>query len=303
MHISRRSPAGERRPGFQEPPLPPSVREDPFQEYLVSPRHLAGSTAIGDPGLQPLRDLGWALHHDDLGNTYLSAPDHRIRLGYLPEGDDDGLWRISAYHDAFGSVRWAATFNDRTPTEFVTAFTTALAQAYTQGPDAYLHGATNEPDRAFTPMTAAGWQHHRRAWTDELTAPDSLARLTYEHLAPDHQSEIAGHQSRWWLRGGTGRRFPDWYATFTTHTPTQLITATTTAIVDPTPVTRYTRELSRLTRNHAQLTPIPPPVPTPLDVRRAQAARARTATTQRRRTAAPRPATPSATPAAGRRVR
>ncbi|MCC3773152.1 DUF317 domain-containing protein, partial [Streptomyces sp. UNOC14_S4] len=224
MHISRRSPVGGRRPGSQEPPLSPSVREDPFQEYLVSPRHLAGSTAIGDPGLQPLRDLGWALHHDDLGNTYVSAPDHRIRLGYLPEGDDDGLWRINAYDDSFGSVRWAATFNDRTPTEFVTAFTTALAQAYTQGPDTYLHGATNEPDQAFTPLTAADWQHDRRAWADELTAPDSLARLTYEHLAPDHQSEIAGHYSRWWLRGGAGHHYPDWYATFTTHTPTQLIT-------------------------------------------------------------------------------
>ncbi|WP_425543623.1 DUF317 domain-containing protein [Streptomyces luteireticuli] len=226
-----------------------------------------------------------------------------MRLGYLPEGDDDGLWRISAYDDAFGSVRWAATFNNRTPTEFVTAFTTALAQAYTQGPDTYLHGATNEPAQAFTPLTAVGWQHDRRAWTDELTAPDSLARLTYEHLAPDHQSEIAGHHSRWWLRGGTGRRYPDWYATFTTHTPTQLITATTTAIADPAPVTRCSRELSLLTRNHAQLTPIPPPIPTPLDVRRAHAARARTATTQRHGTATPRPAPPSATPAVGRRVR
>ncbi|MEU1819929.1 DUF317 domain-containing protein [Streptomyces roseifaciens] len=152
-------------------------------------------------------------------------------------------------------------------------------------------------------MTAAGWQHDRRGWTDELTAPDSLARLTYEHLAPDHQSEIAGHHSRWWLRGGTGRRFPDWYATFTTHTPTQLITATTTAIANPTPVTRYARELSLLTRNHAQLAPIAPPIPTPLDVRRAQAARARTATTQRPGTAAPSPAPLSPTAAAGRRAR
>ncbi|MEV4738759.1 DUF317 domain-containing protein [Streptomyces sp. NPDC049555] len=148
-----------------------------------------------------------------------------------------------------------------------------------------------------------GWQHDRHGWTDELTAPDNLARLTYEHLPPNHHSEIAGHQSRWWLRGGTGRRFPDWYATFTSHTPTQLITATTTAVVEPTPVTRYARELSPLTRKHAQLTPIPPPIPTPLDVRRAQAARARTATTQCHGTTAASPAPPSATPAAGRRVR
>lgn len=111
------------------------------------------------------------------------------------------------------------------------------------------------------------------------------------------------NDTRWYLWGGTSPNRPHWYATFSTRTPVHLITATTTALADPTPVTRYTGELSRFTRTHAQLTPIPPPIPTPLDVRRAQAARARTATTQRHGTPVSRPASPSATSTAGRRVR
>ncbi|GJF20965.1 hypothetical protein SHO565_15290 [Streptomyces sp. HO565] len=92
-------------------------------DVYVSPRHLARSTAVSDPGLDPLRNLGWDLHHDHLGNAYLTAPDGKVRLGYLPEGDDDGLWRINAYKDAFGPPAWGVCFNDSAPTEFVTAFT------------------------------------------------------------------------------------------------------------------------------------------------------------------------------------
>ncbi|GGZ44619.1 hypothetical protein GCM10010365_76200 [Streptomyces poonensis] len=64
-------------------------------DVYVSPRHLAGTTAIGDHGFASLRDLGWNLQNDDLGNAYLNAPDRRVRLGYLPEGEDDGLWRTA----------------------------------------------------------------------------------------------------------------------------------------------------------------------------------------------------------------
>ncbi|ULR48446.1 hypothetical protein [Streptomyces deccanensis] len=66
-------------------------------DVYVSPRYLADSTAVGDPALEPLLTLGFDLRHDDLGSAYVTAPDRRVRLGFLPEGDDDGLWRINAY--------------------------------------------------------------------------------------------------------------------------------------------------------------------------------------------------------------
>ena len=90
-------------------------------DVYVSPRYLAGSTYIGDPALESLLALGFDLHNDDLGNAYVTAPDHRIRVGFLPEGDDDGLWRINAYRDRFGPPAWGVSFNDSAPTEFVTA--------------------------------------------------------------------------------------------------------------------------------------------------------------------------------------
>ncbi|ROQ72996.1 hypothetical protein EDD95_5620 [Streptomyces sp. CEV 2-1] len=31
-----------------------------------------------------------------IGNVYVTAPDRRAWLGFLPEGEDDGLWRINA---------------------------------------------------------------------------------------------------------------------------------------------------------------------------------------------------------------
>ncbi|GAA2672649.1 hypothetical protein GCM10010400_38340 [Streptomyces aculeolatus] len=109
-------------------------------DVYVTPRYLAAATATGtgDPALAPLLRLGWELHYDGLGNAYTAAPDRRVRLGYLPEGEDDGVWRINAYRDPFGPPAWAVCFNDATPTEFVTVFTSALATAYEAGRAAYL---------------------------------------------------------------------------------------------------------------------------------------------------------------------
>ncbi|MEU9396578.1 hypothetical protein AB0D86_42085 [Streptomyces sp. NPDC048324] len=39
-------------------------------DVFVSPRYLAGSTAIGDPTLEPLLALGFDLHNDDLEVTW-----------------------------------------------------------------------------------------------------------------------------------------------------------------------------------------------------------------------------------------
>jgi hypothetical protein len=102
---------------------------DPHHEIdgdvYVSPRHLASTTGTGDPALAPLLDLGWDLRYDEDSNVYVSAPDRRVRLGYLPEGEDDGLWRINAYEDSFGPPAWGVCFNDRVPTEFFSELTRA----------------------------------------------------------------------------------------------------------------------------------------------------------------------------------
>ncbi len=251
-------------------------------DVYVSPRHLARSTAVSDTGLDPLRDLGWDLYHDHLGNAYLTAPDGKVRLGYLPEGDDDGLWRINAYKDAFGPPAWGVCFNDSAPTEFVTAFTTALAEAYRQGPDRYLArplaGSTDrDPFQAVDPLINRGWCFDRPDLrTFAITSPDGLATLEYTTGDLDPAIELETRDARWHLWAGTSSARPYWYATASTDTPAALLRAVTEAVVDPAPLPRWRDDTSSYVKDHAQTSPIhppSPPTPTPLDVRRAAASR------------------------------
>ncbi|MEV7242782.1 DUF317 domain-containing protein [Streptomyces sp. NPDC093248] len=251
-------------------------------DVFVSPRHLASTTGIGDPALAPLIDIGWDLHHDDLGNAYFNAPDRKIRLGYLPEGEDDGLWRINAYRDPFGPPTWGVCFNDRVPTEFVQAFTTVLARAYQQGPDAYLArpvSGTDEHDPflAVVPLLKRGWEIDRPRWgVFAIQAPDGLAGLEFTTGDLDPDAELTTRDARWQLWAGNSIDRPVWYATASTDTPVALLTAVTQCVADPAPLPRWREATFSYNKGMAELTPIlppGPPAPTPLDVRRAAASR------------------------------
>ncbi|MFF4208522.1 DUF317 domain-containing protein [Streptomyces sp. NPDC001796] len=74
-----------------------------------------------------------------MGNVCATTPDQTVRLGYLPEGEDDALWKMTAYSDPFAMPRWLVTFQDSAPTENVAGFTTALAAAYAEGPNSSLY--------------------------------------------------------------------------------------------------------------------------------------------------------------------
>lgn len=246
-------------------------------DVYVSPPYLAGSTAIGDPALAPLLDLGWALAHDDLGNAYLNAPDRKVRLGYLPEGDDDGLWRINAYTDPFAQPAWGVCFNNTCPTEFVTAFTTALAKAYKQGPGSYLAAPDSrsddrEPFLAVAPLINRGWQiDHPRWGVFAIQSPDGLAGLEFTTGDLDPETELTTREARWQLWAGTSLDRPLWYATASTDTPVALVRAVTECVSDPAPLPRWRDGLYHYLKDHAQLSPIlppSPPAPTPLDVQR-----------------------------------
>ncbi|WP_127353912.1 DUF317 domain-containing protein [Actinacidiphila soli] len=79
-----------------------------------------------------------------MGNVYATTPDQTVCLGYLPEGEDDALWKITAYSGPFAMPRWLVTFQDSASTEIVAGSTTALAAAYAEGPNSYLYyGSSN----------------------------------------------------------------------------------------------------------------------------------------------------------------
>ncbi|WP_327748064.1 DUF317 domain-containing protein [Streptomyces europaeiscabiei] len=254
--------------------MPYDLNDERWREYHVTPRYLAGSTFTGDPALQPLLDVGWKLNHDEMGNVYVNAPDQTVRLGYLPEGDDDALWKITAYSDPFAMPRWLVTYQDSTPTEIVQGFTTALAAAYTEGPDSYLYYGNSDLAAldVGTPLAAAGWSHRYGAADVSFESPDGLAEVHLRRTRLDHTAEMTGHQERWlMLAGPPGNQ---WYATASSFTPEGLVAAMNTALTDPAPVIRCGGDLRRLPPQ-ATATPVKPPVPTPLDVRRAQVANSR----------------------------
>ncbi|MFH9090889.1 DUF317 domain-containing protein [Streptomyces sp. NPDC017673] len=260
--------------------MPPNT-DTPDGDVYVLPRYLATTTGTGDPALDPLLQIGWHLHHDDLYNAFVTAPDHKVRLGYLPEVDHDGLWRITAYRDAFGPPAWSAWFNDSCPTEFVTAFTTALAEAYQQGPDSYLAdpgttGKVPDPLPVITPLLARGWRIDHPHWDAfAIQSPDELATLQYATGDLYPEAELTTRETRWELWAGPPD-CPYWYATASTDTPTVLLKAVTECIGDPAPLPRWRQETHSYVEGKAQLIPIRPPAPSPLDVQRAATRRPNT---------------------------
>lgn len=182
------------------------------RDVYVSPRHLATATGSGDPALVPLLGLGWDVEHDDLANAYVHAPDYTFRLGFLPEGADDGLWRINAYKDPLAPPTWGICFNDGCPTEFVTAFATALATAYQQGPDAYIAGPDTisehrQPFLAVVPLIQRGWQLDHGSRRNPLA--HRLAWLEFTTGDLDAKAELTTRDARWQLWAGTSSDRPN----------------------------------------------------------------------------------------------
>lgn len=272
-------------------------------DVYVSPRYLAGTTGTGDLALAPLLALGWDLQHDDLANLYVHSPERRIRLGYLPEGEDDGLWRINAYRDPFGAPTWGVCFNDMCPTEFVAAFTTALAEAYADGPDAYLAGplpghADRDPFVAVEPLINSNWQVGRPRWGVFTAEPaDGFAGLEFISGRLDPAGELDSRDARWRMWAGKSIDRPAWYATASTNTPVALLKAVTECVADPAPLPRWRSATYSYVKGLAELTPVlppGPPVPTPLEIQRASARRPAALTTSSvpRWSTASRPALP-----------
>lgn len=243
-------------------------------DTLVTPVYLAGSTHTGDPALQPLLDCGFVLTGDEYGNVYVNSPDQRLRLGYMPEGPDYTLWKITAQRTPFAEPEWMATLDAPTPTELVTAFTSALADRYQDDPTAALFGPSSPAQEAWLPLQNAGWRQSSTRPSTFFSSPDGLAGLTHSGRLLPHQDELRGERQRWLLWGGEDGYLERWYATFTSGVPTPLITATTDRLADPKPVLRYERDVPRRHRSAAHIRPVPPPTPTPLDVQRVVAARA-----------------------------
>jgi Domain of unknown function (DUF317) len=246
---------------------PWSPEDEQWRDFQVTPRYLAGSSGIGDPGFEPVAH--WPHHYLDDGPCQLvvTSPDHRIRIGWF--GDDYDLWKIAAYEDAVSTPRWTATFNHNTPPEIVAGLTAALAHDYEDGNDHFLAEPSMYWADSAQPLTDAGWsQGAAQLGTVEILAPDRQAGALIDkrHYGTDDVTwTLWAGPPGWGSRGET---------TFTTRTPSHLIAATAAAMADPAPVIRTRHQVHHAVEHLVRLTPVQPPTPTrsptptPLDVRR-----------------------------------
>ncbi|MGW5868296.1 DUF317 domain-containing protein [Streptomyces sp. NPDC055239] len=239
-------------------------------DVYVFPRYLAGLGWSGDPIFEPVRH--WPHHHLDDGpfQSVVTSPDHRIRIGWA--GDDYDICRISAAQDATSRTRWTAAFNQNMPPEIARGLTSALAREWSEESDSFL-ADTSSWATAVQPLLDAGWERRPlNRGIIEVVAPDGLAGASIDVVGTDREAEAV---RLWAGPEGWGTRAE---ATFTARTPKYLIAATAAAFGDPTPVARYRAGLNPQLARLAQLIPVQPPersAPTPLDVRRATAARRR----------------------------
>ncbi|MFF2819405.1 DUF317 domain-containing protein [Kitasatospora cineracea] len=279
----------------------PNSREEP-RDYQIAPRYLVHPEADGSAAVQALVDAGWARSHDGAGNTFVTAPDLTARLAHLPEADGPVLWKISAGPDAFAPPEWLVTFDHLTPPEVVADFTTALADAYTRGPDGHLGGSRSRGTETALELLGRGWALDLSTPFLSYRSPDRLVRFHFRDKPLPHSAEMAGATERLLVEVGPARAC--WYATVSSHLPDHLLRSFTDAVLDPAPVRRPMR---RIDLEHLPTAATARPIaPSPLEVARVSAANSRSPSTcsSSRTPPAPAPAPPgtSAAPTPRRRM-
>ncbi|MFD7013948.1 DUF317 domain-containing protein [Streptomyces sp. NPDC059928] len=237
-------------------------------DVYVSPRYLAGLGDNIDSSFEPVD--AWPHHRRD-GECQLliTSPDHRIKIGWF--GDHFDVWKISAAEDAVSTARWTAGISDKMPLEIVRDFIQALANEWDEDSESFLTDPSYRWGDAVRPLLDAGWEQKPVArGVIEIVSPDQLAGASIDVVSTDPDDEVVT------LWAGLGRYPLRAEANFTARTPKRLIAAMAASFVDPTPVARYRSTLKPRLAQLAQLTPVKPPSPTPLDVHRTTAARRRT---------------------------
>lgn len=247
---------------------------DDLEELLVSPRHLAGSRGDGDGAIRPLLDAGWSHRYDDLGNSYVDSPCMRVRVAFTPEGEDIGLWHVTAAPLPMHPFKWKMVADAQVPVEAVAAFTTALAASVTADGDEFLIAPLGAMP-GWYPLSEAGWREQIDHAVAEFVSPEGMARLVCNRSPSTYAGEMSSGPHAWDLEIGDGR-YRD-HATFTSDTPTHLIAAFTTALADPAPVPRTRHELPKAFLRYLTATPAVAAEDSPAPTR-ANAAASRTTT-------------------------
>ncbi|MFD9592556.1 DUF317 domain-containing protein [Kitasatospora sp. NPDC059973] len=186
--------------------------------------------------------LNWRHDYNDtLGQTFVSSPDHRFRIG-MNQLDPGAWWRISAAREPLGPPQWMAGFSKDTPEELVAAVTEALHFPLRR-PDwtGEVHPALQEGkfdgDAFLDTLVAAGWRNLGEPHgIRRVQSPDLLARVELRRDA--NPLDLMGNCALAVYIGPEEAGDPYWQALFTADTPALVTDAFARALADPAPVQR-----------------------------------------------------------------
>ncbi|WP_406220759.1 DUF317 domain-containing protein [Streptomyces decoyicus] len=230
----------------------------------------------------------WHDMGDEMGNHYITTCNSQLRVAFVPEASEivpDGaaLWQVRARTEMYRPPVWTAAFTDETPPEIIAGLTAALDADVTNSTwrrQPYLT-RNDHSDVVWDAMRTAGWQVSVEGLRVKATSPDGLASFAYR--PPSTYGPQPVPRSEAWR--ATVYTSPDarrslWEADFHSATPAHLVASFATALINPEPLTRESVTLPDECRAHARPLHEPiadraPAAPTPLDIRRVQAAPAR----------------------------
>ncbi|MFD8783078.1 DUF317 domain-containing protein [Kitasatospora sp. NPDC059599] len=251
------------------------ARDQPWLQLSITPAMYAGPGPDTERAIRPLIEAGAVRAGDGRGNQFVISADGRVRLGFEPEGGSDVMWKIAVHDAPFEPPQWTVCLTEQTPVEIVEAITTDLASRLRSGRQ--LHGAAS--DREWRELVQTP------EWTTTWDARRGTETVASVHDAQDRILLTAGSSADDWAEAGQdgfwtvtiGDEYDGWCAAASTSTPDRILHTVTSAMLAP--ATRNVTELDDLTVGDlvigaAEVTELSSP-PTPLDVRRATAARTR----------------------------
>ncbi|MGX1759881.1 DUF317 domain-containing protein [Streptomyces lydicus] len=249
---------------------------------------MAGDGSSVEEAFAPLTYHYWHDMGDELGNHYTTTCDSQLRVAFVPEEseilpDGSALWQVHARTGMFQAPLWTAAFTDETPPEIIAGLTAALDADVSDGSwgrHPYLT-RNDHPDVVWDVMRTADWQVTVDGLRVKATSPDGLASFAYRPSSLYGPRPVPrGEAWRATVYTSPDARRPLWEADFHSATPAHLVASFATALTNPAPLTRESVMLPEECRAHAR--PLHEPIterasvaPTPLDIRRVQAARTR----------------------------
>ncbi|MER6531640.1 DUF317 domain-containing protein [Streptomyces sp. NPDC001508] len=193
--------------------------------FDTSPRHLAGP---GDARhvTHGLAAVGWTRTSDPLSaEILLTSPDHRYTLQFDPQSSTSAWWRLRA-QGSDTAQHWYCEFGQLVPAEVLSSVTDTLVAPPASKP-------ADEPADPWEAAASGGWL---RDVDGTAHSPDGMGHIELRHLdskvTESWHIDVCepGYGDPW------GPRI--WHARFDSHTPSHLVTAFITALVDPAPLQR-----------------------------------------------------------------